>query len=540
MAKEESPRVSRRSTRSATSTPTSNKITEGGTEEAVDLCSPSVSDLVYGDPISLDVLLSTFPGRKNQILDLIQLLGPLNSPTLPFFVYGGPSTGKTSVILQLFRHLNRPFVYSSFRTCYSLRILFESILNQLILHHRNAANGYSSAKRCDKPSDFVILLREALTGVIKSLKESVGKSKFSKSERPINGYMTYLIFDNLEVVREWGKASSLLPFLFNLYDILKIPEVGVIFISSTSPDMFYSNMSCVEPIPIYFPSYAENDLRQILLRNQANQKLYSSFLDVVLRPFCRITRRLDELCPIFATLYMQYCKPLSDPGAVPNEDMKRRLYSNLQPEISSALNEIFRVQSRSSPEAETSRKPEQIGGKRKLASSEKLNELDFHMCTSAKYLLISSFLASRNPATLDASLFDSTGGSDSRKRRRKSSDKVKAQQETAEEELLTKGPGSFPLERLLAIYQCLTSVAEGSPDEEAGPDDWIGIGGENNMLSSDVLLQISSLCNANILVKGGSCPLEGSTRYRCMVSEDLALKVARTLRFPLAKYIYRR
>ncbi|KAK9040608.1 hypothetical protein V6N11_015752 [Hibiscus sabdariffa] len=34
----------------------------------------------------------------------------------------------------------------------------------------------------------------------------------------------------------------------------------------------------------------------------------------------------------------------------------------------------------------------------------------------------------------------------------------------------------------------------------------------------------ANLCNANFIIKGGSCPLEGSTRYRTDVSEDLALK----------------
>lgn len=277
MAKE-SPRATKRTTRSASSAPSPNKNSVVKTQKTVDLCSPSLSDLVYGDPISLDVLLSTFPGRRIQILELIQLLGPLNSPTLPLFVYGVPSTGKTSVILHLFRHLNRPFVYSSFRTCYNPRNLFESILSQLSLHLRDATNGYSSAKRCDKPSDFVGFLHEALTGVIKSLKENVAKSKSSKSVLPIDGYMIYLIFDHLELVRQWGKASTVLHFLFNLYDNLNIPEVGFIFISSIAPDVLCSNMSYVEQIPIYFPSYTENDICQILLRNQENQKLYSSFL----------------------------------------------------------------------------------------------------------------------------------------------------------------------------------------------------------------------------------------------------------------------
>ncbi|KAK4411409.1 Origin of replication complex subunit [Sesamum angolense] len=57
---------------------------------------------------------------------------------------------------------------------------------------------------------------------------------------------------------------------------------------------------------------------------------------------------------------------------------------------------------------------------------------------------------------------------------------------------------------------------------------------------SDILLQVSSLCSANFITKGGSCPLEGSTRYRSTISEDMALKIARSLKFPLSKYLYRR
>ncbi|GJV28457.1 retrovirus-related pol polyprotein from transposon TNT 1-94 [Tanacetum coccineum] len=41
---------------------------------------------------------------------------------------------------------------------------------------------------------------------------------------------------------------------------------------------------------------------------------------------------------------------------------------------------------------------------------------------------------------------------------------------------------------------------------------------------SDILLQVSSLCSANFITKGGSCPLQGSTRYRSTISDDLAVK----------------
>ena len=108
----------------------------------------------------------------------------------------------------------------------------------------------------------------------------------------------------------------------------------------------------------------------------------------------------------------------------------------------------------------------------------------------------------------------------------RSSEKSIEKKETAEQELLMKGPGTFPLERLLAIFQCITSVAESSLDEDQQNNEGLGAGNGDSGLMSDVLLQLSSLCNANFISKGGTCPLEGSTRYRATISEDLALKVS--------------
>ncbi|XLU54646.1 hypothetical protein S245_049294, partial [Arachis hypogaea] len=204
-------------------------------------------------------------------------------------------------------------------------------------------------------------------------------------------------------------------------DVALIPEVGLIFISNTSPDTFYSsNMGYVEPIPVYFPDYTDADLCKILSRNQADSKLYSSFLDVALRSFFRVTRQVDELSTAFKPLYEKYCEPLSDKRVFPNgdkdKDMKRKLFSHINPHITSSLNEIFKVSSHPSAEVENSKEANLKVNQKKPERPEEIAKLDFHMSTSAKYLLISAFLASRNPATLDASLFDSKGGSDNRYR----------------------------------------------------------------------------------------------------------------------------
>ncbi|CAA3017925.1 origin of replication complex subunit 5-like [Olea europaea var. sylvestris] len=541
MGKEESPHVNRRTTRSSSST-TPNSKTVGEVSKIIsNTQSLTVNDLVISDEsISLEELINSFPHRRVQILELIKLLGPLNSPMIPLFVYGGASTGKTSTVLEIFKHLKRPFIYSSCITCYNPRILFESILNQLLLHRKNERNGYSSAKRCEKPSDFVNLLHDALSTFIDRLEGDLWKSNSKKSPSQVTGKMIYLIIDNLEHVREWDKSLNILPFLFNLYDILKMPEMGLIFISKTSLDTYHSDTGYAESLPVYFPDYTEDDLRKIFMKDQSNPKLYSSFLDVVLRPFYHTTRRVDDVTNAISPLYKKYCEPLDDTGITPDEDTKRKLFKHINPYISQFLKETFQVPSQPTLKASASKDKTRKKGITKPGFWESLDELDFHMSTCAKYLLISAFLASRNPATLDASLFDSTGGSGNRKRKRKSSEKSMEKKESKEQELLMKGPGTFPLERLLAIFQCISSVAEYSPGDEVPQIDGLGANGWDSGLMSDVLLQLSSLCSANFITKGGSCPLEGAIRYRSAVSEDMALKVARSLKFPLPKYLYSR
>lgn len=143
-----------------------------------------------------------------------------------------------------------------------------------------------------------------------------------------------------------------------------------------------------------------------------------SLHSVVLKSFCRVTRRLDEISTALAQLYKKYCEPLEDLDVIPDGEMKRKLFDCLQPHIGPALNEIFRVTSQSSVGAGIKNNLKRKNTMKKLGN-DSVEDIDFHMSTSAKYLLISAFLASRNPATLDASFFDSTAGSANQKKKRK-------------------------------------------------------------------------------------------------------------------------
>ncbi|KAK8688184.1 hypothetical protein V6N13_086960 [Hibiscus sabdariffa] len=262
MSMEGSPQVTRRTTRSYSAS--SNAVESA---KPTGSYKSTVNDLGFRQqPLSLEDLLSPFPGRRTQVLELLRLLGPLNSPLFPILVYGTPSTGKTSVTLQL------------------------------LFHRKDSGYSYSSVKRCDRPSDFDNYLHEALENVVSNLKGNSGTSSSKMSGRP----------DGIKVehVQDWDK----------------------------------------------------NDLRRIFMANQANHKLYASFL--------KVTRHADELAAALSSLFKKYHEPLSDKEVAPGEEMKRKLSSQIQTHITSALNETFQVQSLPLLRAETNKETKKTNSSR--------------------------------------------------------------------------------------------------------------------------------------------------------------------------------
>lgn len=104
-----------------------------------------------------------------------------------------------------------------------------------------------------------------------------------------------------------------------------------------------------------------------------------------------------------------------------------------------------------------------------------------------------------------------------------------------------KGPGSFPLERLWAIFRCIV-VDTDAPAHGFGqfhssthpnviPEEVDGDGEETEELSADVLMQLSTLVSVNLLSKSSTNPLDGNARYRCNVDGNLMQKVPFHLHF---------
>ena len=99
-------------------------------------------------------LFTQFSVCRNEINQLLNVLGRPCDPIPPVFVHGPAATGKTSIVREAMRVLRRPHAYASCRSSHTPRLMFESILNQLLGHVRSASNHYASARKCERLIDF--------------------------------------------------------------------------------------------------------------------------------------------------------------------------------------------------------------------------------------------------------------------------------------------------------------------------------------------------------------------------------------------------
>jgi len=383
----------------------------------------------------LHYMTQIFPGRRNEISELLNLLGRPDDPVPPLFVYGPAATGKTSIVREAVRVLNRPHAYVTCRSSHSPRLLFESILNQLQGHVRSLANNYSSVRRCEKVLDFTKQLPGACEQALsRKTKQSKRKHSSTKSVADatckippeMSNETVYLIFDNVELTRSWSGGTLLLAALFRLSELTRLPNLGLIFISSVGLYNFQAATMAREPLQLYFRDYNDNELYQILLLQRPNVELYASFLSVVLKTFSRACRRVTDLSRSLEPLYQKYCEPvLRGAATTPDDQGKRQRYALLQPHIRPSLSQTLIIHE-SSPgpgkgmDDRENRRRMKSTPKRALPAGRDSSEIDFELPLCSKYLLLAAYIASRNAATLDASLFDTGDGAraSSRKKRK--------------------------------------------------------------------------------------------------------------------------
>ncbi|CAI9578028.1 unnamed protein product, partial [Staurois parvus] len=102
--------------------------------------------------------------REPQLSTLLAIFGERPHLSFPsIFIYGHTGTGKTYVVKTVMSTLELPYAVVNCVECFTSRLLFEQILNQLYNHRPAPDNEYSSYERCDTFNDFIRLYKKAIS-----------------------------------------------------------------------------------------------------------------------------------------------------------------------------------------------------------------------------------------------------------------------------------------------------------------------------------------------------------------------------------------
>ncbi|XP_060528479.1 origin recognition complex subunit 5 [Cylas formicarius] len=426
-------------------------------------------------------LKETFPGRESQIDQLYSFFGYKDEPFPPsVYIYGGPSTGKSTVVTALLHCLEIRYAVVNMVECYNPRILFESILNQLSGHEIDPKIGTPYA-RCDNFMDFCNHLQTIGDNI--DLSESV------------------VLIDKAEELRS---MEQLLPAFLRFDELTDIP-ITVIFLSDIVFEKYYYKLNVVEPIKMHFPQYSKEELSTILAMDfdyvrtlidnefEFGPDFYRNYLNVFLSVFYRVCRDLSELRHMSRINFVKYCEPVINKRHKPEDVMA--LWRHISPILKNSLEVLYlRVSSNS----ET-----------KLLTSVAHNiELPFY----AKYLLIAAYLASYNPTKDDKRLFMKLHG-----KKVKTKTDVKKKSKVSEQLNTQMGPKPFTFDRLLAIFYSIL-------------DDKVGF-------NNHILVQISSLVRLQLLSQVSDTYALDGRKYKCNVNFECIQSVAKMVGFNIRKYL---
>ncbi|KAI8647290.1 origin recognition complex subunit 5 [Parasitella parasitica] len=441
-----------------------------------------------------EVLKQKFPGREKQIEQLDYATaansGQSNYSPQSIFVYGPPSTGKTTLLTEFFKPHG---AYVNCVECFTPRLLFEHSLDKLIQHKPTHANHYTTSRKIDNVQQFVKAIREQFKG-----------KKVTK----------YLILDRAERIRDM--AGTILPVLLRLSELTEC-NICVVFISNIVFEKFRVKGGSMEPYLIRFSEYTREDTLAILQLDftptsigdvELNEVFYAGFLEVIYSIFCYNCKDINELRYFASLLFPVYIRPLVNGTVLPAE--KAKLFKHAQPYFSEATEKLYL---REMSSAEWSRETRDLDGGARHISRPAEVELPYY----TRFLLIAAYLASYNPPRFDVRYFAKSTNEHSKKKRgggsRKAADKLGGKMR---QQLL--GPKAFPVERMLAIFY---SILDDTLEDTV-----------------DIQLQITSLTTLRLLVRTTGMDRLDGAKYKCNVNFEFIKTVAKTVRFEVDKYLY--
>ena len=138
-------------------------------------------------------------------------------------------------------------------------------------------------------------------------------------------------------------------------------------------------------------------------------------------------------------------------------------------------------------------------------------ELPYH----SRWLLLAAYLASYNPSRTDARFF---ARRQNKRRRGKKAKRIRAGGPGDASRQHLKGPKTFPLDRLLAIFYSINDAHVDATAEIHGA--------VRSLVSLRLLTQVS-----------GAAALDG-VRYKCALTLDEVTRLAKTVKFELHRHLY--
>ncbi|KAG0174200.1 Origin recognition complex subunit 5 [Apophysomyces sp. BC1021] len=472
-----------------------------------------------------------FPGRSREISTLLDLMGRATDAVVPsIFIYGHPSSGKTSVVRTLFEQaLPRDYwAFNNCVECYTPRMLFEHTVNQWCNWTPSFENQYTGVCKIDNIHQFVKVIQDGV--VINNKKCLLGKET------------RYMILDRAERLRDM--PSTILPVLLRLSEVSR-RNVCVILLSNIVFEKFRMKGGSYEPLFIRFLDYSKTDTLRILQKDfkaagqqirirpedddedeeeefvELDDAFFAGFAEIIYSIFNHNCKDLNELRYFAALLFPLYLKPIKDV----QKHETHKLVKLAQPYFAEATDKLYLREISSAEWTKQTQVLEEIEDtdrnldtflKHTRARGRVLADFDLPYFT--KFLLIASYLASYNPPRFDVRYFSKTAeqrkkkkGGGSRNSRVDSQGGGKMRQQLL-------GPKAFPVERMLAIFY---SIVEDSLED-----------------TIDIQQQITSLTTLRLLVRATNLDRLDAAKYKCNVSFDFIRGVAKTVRFEIENYLY--
>ncbi|CAJ0940290.1 unnamed protein product [Ranitomeya imitator] len=188
--------------------------------------------------------------------------------------------------------ISLPSAFVNCVECFTARLLFEQILNQLYKHCPGPENEFSSYKKCDTFNEFVRFYKRAITS------------------QGLENETVYIVLDKADILREMD--ANLVPGFLRLQELTG-NNVTVIFLTEIAWETFRPNTGCLEPLTIYFADYSKAELQKILSSDHPEEyaaEFYASYINILLGIFYTVCRDIKELRHLAALNFAKFSEPV--------------------------------------------------------------------------------------------------------------------------------------------------------------------------------------------------------------------------------------